>query len=159
MSVPKTYSTGKFIWQSVLVFACFMLVDYLYYGLIAPTNPYSQDLVNKIIWTLVLSIIYTLIFYQFNANWWNQAKHGIIPAGKALLRGFGFGILMGALFIAVIALSCYVVMYSFIHLLDGFRGIPESGTDDALIIIKTSLTGAALAYTGKEEADGDRHMD
>ena len=169
MSLLKPFPTAKFLVHCGIVFAVFMVIDFLFYGVIAPVNPYSQDLVHKIIWTIVLSCPFTYVFYRFNADWWqptsalplcrntnNQKPCSYEPGFKAWGRGFLFGAVMGVAFIAIIALSCYVVMYSFVYLLDGFRGVPESTVDDALIIIKAGVAGAAVSHTGREESEGDR---
>ena len=165
----KEYPGSKFAMHCLLVFAVFMLIDFLYYGLIAPVNPYTQNLVHKIIWTIVLSVPFTYVFYRFNADWWkpvsilkscdapgNDKRCFKETGSKALGRGFLFGVIMGVAFIAIIALSCYVVMYSFIHLLDAFHGVPESGVDDGMVILKAGVAGASLAHTGKEESDVDQ---
>jgi hypothetical protein len=155
MSVLKPFTQPRFAIHCVIVVAVFMLLDFLYYGLIAPVQPYAQDLVHKFIWTIVLAVPFTLLFYYFNADWWEPRgirKKGSSPLG----RGLFFGIVMGIAFIAIIALSGYVVMYSLIHLLDAFRGVPESAIDDAIIIIEAGVAGTALAHTGKEESDVDQ---
>jgi hypothetical protein len=157
MSVLKPFPVSKFVVHSLMVFAIFMVIDFLYYGLIAAVNPYSEDLLHKILWTLALAIPFTYTFYRFNADWWNPVK-GKPVSSKAFGRGLWFGLVLGVAFIAVIALSNYIVMYSFIHLLDAFRGVPESGIDDAIIIIEAGVAGAALAHTGKEESGLDEQQ-
>jgi hypothetical protein len=163
MSVLRPFPPLKFVERSLMVFAIFMLIDFLYYGLIAQVNPYSQDLLHKIIWTLVLAFAFTYTFYRFNSNWWIPVK-GNNPVKdkhakrKALSQGVFFGLIMGVAFIAIIALSNYILMYTLIHILDAFRGVPESGVDDAIIIIEAGTAGALLAHTGREESDVDRQQ-
>ena len=137
MALLKPFPTSKFIGHCFLVAVVFMIIDFICYGLIFPSGTYQNDLAGKVIWTILLAIPFTYLFYRYNSTWWHpvgtlpDCKN--VPAGdpccknlgaKAIGRGFLFGVVVGAAFIFIIALSGYLVMYSFISFLEAFCGIP-----------------------------------
>lgn len=156
MSVNPTpeFSIGKLLRQTLIVFAVFMIIDFVSYQLRAPGTPYSQDLVSKIIWTLVLAVAFSHLF-NLTTQKWLPGKPKLIS--YTTLAGAMFGLIIGIAFLAAMAVSFYMVDVIYVFILEGIRGVPPPEDGDHLVIVGGSVVaGATVAYTGKEEAPGDR---
>lgn len=161
MSVtPKSgFFQTKLLIQTLIVFAVFMIIDFLSHLLRAPGTPYSQDLMSKIIWTLVLAVAFSHLFNLATQTWLPVVEKGRPKLfSKTVLAGAIFGFIMGIAFLAAMAVSYYMVDVIYVFILEGIRGVPPDGGEshDVVIVISSTVSGAALAYSGKEEAGGDR---
>jgi hypothetical protein len=142
--------------RTIWVFLTFMVIDYLYYGVIAPSGPYSQDFVGKLIWSAILALAFTALYSH--ASTWRPKVDSNTPGnlGDRMLNGILFSLLIFALILSAIAMSHYIVSVVFIYVLDGFRGIPEGVADDCVLCGKIVIGGVVLEVCGKDETSERR---
>lgn len=145
-------------WTVFLVFGVFMVLDFVWYGLLKPVNPYTQDLVGKFIWTAILAFSYTAVYNH--ASTWRPEKYPTkesrpkFPTLRRIGNSLLFSLVVYALILAAIALSGYLVSVLFIYVFDAFRGtIPESVPDDAVLAAKVVAGGLVLELCGKDETE------
>jgi hypothetical protein len=146
----------RHLWHALFVFITFLVIDFLYYGLILNVTPYTQHLLGKIIWTAVIAISFTVI-YNHSAIWRPEVITNL--PGKffpRLVNSIFFSLVVYLLILAAIALSSYLVSVLFIYVLDAFRGIPEDGADDTILATQIIVSGAVLEYCGKDETQEGR---
>ena len=158
IDAKSDFSLGKLLRQTLIVFAVFMIIDFLTHLLRAPGIPYGQDIASKIIWTLVLAAAFSHLFNLSTLTWIPVTEKGRPKLiSKTVLAGTIFGFIIGIAFLAAMAVSYFMFDIMYVFILEGIRGVPPDGdTHDVVIVVSSTVSGAALAYTGKEEAPPDR---
>jgi len=143
----------KNLWISVLVFLAYMAIDFLAYGLSDPAA-YTKTIVGKSIWSLVLAVVYTIIYHSAS-NWRPMADLGKITGSK-LINSIVFSLFVSLMLIAVIALSGFLLNSVYVFLLDGIRGIPYDAGDTSVLAGKVIIGGVVVEMCGKDETDVPR---
>ncbi len=156
------------LWNTLIVAVVFMLLDYLFYGLISPDPvPYSTGLVHKDIFTILFSLFFALL-YDKSSRLWRPNNGGDAFLFKLkvvqstdlckislpkLLNGIAFSILVSAVILLAMWLATFVASTIYVYLLDGIRALPDSGSDSGVLATKVVIAGVALECIGKTESD------
>ena len=144
----------KGFWISFLVFLVYMVIDFLYYGL-PDTKAWMATIGSKSIWSLVLAIIYTIV-YHTSTNWRPVRPENYLTPAAKYLNSVVFSLLISMMFIAVIALSDFLITILFVDLLDAFRGIPSNPGDTGVLIGKVIVGGVVVEVCGQNQSDTPR---
>ena len=171
MAPPYCKETHPFIvllWNTLLVAVVFMLIDYLYYGLISPQqDPYSKDLLNKIIFTVLFSLFFAHLYNKTSRLWRpNNKGDAFLFKQKAvadanlceisipkLLNGVVFSLLVSAIILMAMWLATFVLSSLFLYVLQGIRGLPLNTGSDAVLVTEVVIAGITLECIGKTESD------
>ncbi len=163
-SKPKPFVC--FLINFAIVLVVCLLVDFLVYGLIFPgVNPYQQDLVSKLLFTLVLSIVFAHAYNKASVMWapasklkFVYQKHVANPADECkatwpkMLNGMIFSALLSILIIMCILLSGLFISFVYLYVFQGTHGdLPTRDMTD--IGGKLLAAGMALEIAGKTEDD------
>ncbi|HEX5112105.1 MAG TPA: hypothetical protein VFV79_04610 [Saprospiraceae bacterium] len=143
----------KQFWISLVVFFVYMLIDFLVYGLADP-NAYMTTIVGKSVWSLALAITFVVV-YHTSTNWRPQVYNNKFNGFK-ILNSVVFSFIFSIALIAAIALSHYLLTTIYVYLLDGIRGVPESGSDTVVMAGKVIVGGVVTEYCGKDQTDTPR---
>lgn len=155
--------------NTVIVAIVFLAVDYLYYGLINPgPDPYSFDVGNKLLHTIILALAFGHIYNKASYVWQPNSGRAflfnnvIVPEAdycKAsvykIINGIIFSLLVSAVVIMAMSLMNVIVSSIYVFLLDGIRGELPPPNNSALLTGQIVLSGAALEVGGKTEDDPD----
>jgi len=157
--------------NTVIVFVVFMIVDYIYYGLISPGNvPYSTDLGNKVMFTVLFAVFYAHLYNKTSRIWRpnsdeaflfkktvvNEADLCKLSLPK-ILNGIVFSLLVSGIILFAMQFLTFIFSAFYIHILHGIRGELPGGTGAAGIIVsKILISGMVLEAQGKTEDDPDR---
>ena len=157
--------------NTVIVFVVFMLVDYIYYGLISPGDvPYSTDIGNKIIFTVLFAVFYAHLYNKTSRIWRPNSdeaflfKKTVVSEADLcklslpkILNGVVFSLLISGLIIFAMHFLTFIFSTIFIDILHGIRGeLPGGSKDVAIIISKVVISGVVLEAQGKTDDDPDR---
>jgi hypothetical protein len=156
--------------NTIIVAAVFMIIDYLYYGLIAPgPDPYGSDLLEKFIYTVLFSLFFAHLYNRSSRIWRPNSDEAFLfknkvvadtdlckPSFAKISNGMVFSLLVCAVIIMAMELATLVISTVYLYVLHGARGIPADSTDSAVFVGKVLISGVALEYTGKTEGDPDR---
>ncbi len=143
------------LWSAFFVWLTIMVIDYAWYGLISPSGNYFTDFVGKCIWTAVFSMALSII-YNHAAIWRPNVGGKPGSFGNRFWNSLFFSLTVYMLILAALALSCYVASVVYIYILHGFRGYPDSITDDSVLAVEIIASGLVLELCGKDETKEGR---
>jgi len=159
------------LWNTLIVAVIFMLLDFLYYGLISPgPDPYTTGLVEKIIFTILFSLAFAHLYNKASRIWRPNSdeaflfKQKVVPAADLckisfpkVLNGVVFSLLVSAVIIMAMALSTLILSTLFLYVFQGIRGELLGGTEGAVVLVtEIVISGIALEWEGRTEDDPDR---
>ncbi len=156
------------LWNTLIVTAVFMALDYIYYGLISPgPDPYDKDLLNKIIFTILFALVFSHL-YNKSSRMWRPNNNGDAFLFKQkvvastdlckisiskLANGIVFSLLISAVILLAMWLATFVASTIYVYLLDGIRSLPANAGDTGTIAGKVVIAGVALECIGKTDSD------
>ena len=158
------------LWNTIIVTIVFMLMDYLFYGIISPgPNPYKTDLTEKLIYTVLFSVVFSHLYNKTSRIWRPNSdeaflfKHKVVDQADLcrisvpkLLNGMVFSLIVSAIIIMAMELGTLVMSTIFLYVFQGIRGIPEDSADTAVFVGQVVISGISLECIGKTEGDPDR---
>jgi hypothetical protein len=164
MDCPKPNTLGSFLRNTVIVLIVFVLVDYLYYGLLNPGPvPYGTKLLETIIFTLFMAMAYAHVYNKVSHIWRPGSEFGFTKSnvaneagkeckatGSKIWNGILFSLLTSIVIIMAIELSQLLMSVIYVYVLDGIRGDLDG---DLLLGGKLVLAGVALEIKGRTEDD------
>jgi hypothetical protein len=155
--------------NTLIVGIVFMVIDFLWYGLISPgPDPYMMDIGNKILFTVILSIGFAHMYNKVSRMWRPGSDESFVykqyAAANAcaanwpkIANGLYFAFLTSIVMIMVVALSSFFMVTIYLFIFHGVRGDLElSGQDAAVTTGKFLIAAAGLELSGKTESDPDR---
>ena len=156
--------------NTLIVFIMFMLIDYIYYGLLFPgPDPYTVDLSGKIIYTVLFAVVYAHLYNKCSRIWRPNSKEAFLHNNKVvpdtqlcdlstskILNSIAFSLLTSGVILLAMFLCTYVVTTVYIYVLQGFHGVPEDSGDSLLFVSKVVAAGVVMESHGKTEDDPDR---
>lgn len=167
MYCPKPHPLVVLLRNTLIVFVVFMVVDFIFYGLLVPRPmPYQTDLLEKLFYTFLFAVLYGHLYDKASYIWRPNSKLAFVHPGKyvpdtelcktsgsKILNGIVFGLIISGIIIVVMLLSKFVISNIYIYLLDGIRGIPGDTGDSAILVTKVVAASTALESNGRTEDD------
>lgn len=160
--------------NTLIVLVVFMVIDFLYFGVIKPgQDPYTQDIVQKIIYSLFFSLVFAYLYNKASRMWRPNTDEAFFYDGRVvadadlcknsstkMLNGIVFSLLVCTVVILAMMLSTFIFTNLYIYLLHGIRGDISQvtgGTEGACVLAgKMAFSAMALESTGRTEDDPDR---
>jgi hypothetical protein len=156
--------------NTLIVTVAFLLVDYVWHGLISPgPNPYKQDILEKLIWTIVLAAAYAHLYNKASRLWRPNSDDAFLfknrvvdPADLCKIswpkvaNGLVFSVLFSVVVILAMTLGALTLSAVYVYVLHGIHGDPPLNTDSAVILTQTVVASISLEWKGRTSDDPDR---
>jgi hypothetical protein len=96
-----------------------------------------------------------VLVYHTSTNWRPEKYYNKINGFK-ILNSIVFSFIFSIALIAAISLSHFLITTIYVYLLDGIRGIPDSGGDTVVLVGKVIIGGVAVEICGQNQTDTPR---
>ena len=174
MYCPKPKPIIILLGNTFIVLIVFLLIDFLYYGLLKPRPaPYTTDFVHQIIYTFFFAMAFAHVYNKASRIWRPNSNEAFFYDGRLvpdtdlckasfskILNGIIFSLLVSAVIILAMMLSTFIMAQVYIFILHGIRGdlsqIPGGAEGTGVLITQVLASSVALESKGRTEDDPDR---
>ncbi len=155
--------------NTFLTAAAFMIIDFIWYGLLSPgPDPYSKMLGEKIGYTFLLALPFAHLYNKASRMWRPQSNESFVYKGHAgpdpckatwpkIANGLYFSMLLSLVVIVVMVMGSLFLITLYQDILLGIRGdFAVDSPDAGVLAFKFITTSVVLELGGKTEDDPDR---